>query len=81
MLRSQIQPTPAAAMRHGSIEAVRRRSAGPLTVLGLALLALGAAAARPGPVNGLPLWGFVSVFLLVSLIGAAYLVRRKREGA
>jgi putative ABC transport system permease protein len=57
---------PAATMRHGSVEAARRRRTRPLALAGLVLLALALLAARPGPVNGLPLFGFVSVFLVVS---------------
>ncbi|MGE5715638.1 MAG: FtsX-like permease family protein, partial [Acidobacteriota bacterium] len=57
---------PAATMRHGSIEAARRRRTRPLALAGAALLVLAFLATRPGPVNGLPLFGFVSVFLIVS---------------
>ena len=57
---------PAATMRHGSVEAARRRRTRPLALAGAALLVLAFLATRPGPVNGLPLFGFVSVFLIVS---------------
>ncbi len=57
---------PAATMRHGSVEAARRRRTRPLALVGSALLVLAFLATRPGPVNGLPLFGFVSVFLIVS---------------
>ncbi len=57
---------PAATMRHGSVEAARRRTTRPLALLGLVLLALAAAATRPGPVAGLPVFGFASVFLVVA---------------
>jgi len=57
---------PAATMRHGSVEAARRRRTRPLALAGSALLVLGYLATRPGPVDGLPLFGFASVFLIVS---------------
>jgi putative ABC transport system permease protein len=57
---------PAATMRHGSVEAARRRRTLPLAAAGTVLLALAFAAARPGPVRGLPLFGFLSVFLVVA---------------
>jgi len=57
---------PAAAMRHGSVEAARRRTTKPLAAAGALLLAAAALATLPGPVRGLPLWGFVSVFLVVA---------------
>ncbi len=57
---------PAATLRHGSVEASRRRAVAPLAAAGLLLLALAALATRPGPVNGLPLFGFASVFLVVA---------------
>jgi putative ABC transport system permease protein len=57
---------PAATMRHGSVEAVRRRRTRPFAVAGVVLLVLAALATRPGPVRGLPLFGFASVVLIVS---------------
>ncbi len=57
---------PAATMRHGSVEAARRRRTRPLAFAGAVLLVLAWAATRPGPVGGLPLFGFVSVFLIVA---------------
>ncbi len=57
---------PAATMRHGSVEASRRRRTRPLAFAGAALLVLAWAATRPGPVRGLPLFGFLSVFLIVA---------------
>ena len=57
---------PAATMRHGSVEAARRRRIRPLALAGAVLLALAWAATRPGPVRGLPLFGFLSVFLVVA---------------
>ncbi len=57
---------PAATMRHGSVEAARRRRTRPLALAGAVLLVLAALATRPGPVRGLPLFGFASVFLIVS---------------
>lgn len=57
---------PAASVRHGSVEASRRRAVGPLAAAGLLLLVLAALATRPGPVEGLPLFGFASVFLVVA---------------
>ncbi|MGZ5429456.1 MAG: FtsX-like permease family protein, partial [Thermoanaerobaculia bacterium] len=57
---------PAATMRHGSVEAARRRRTRPLALAGTVLLVLAFLATRPGPVDGLPLFGFVSVFLIVS---------------
>lgn len=57
---------PAATMRHGSVEAVRRRRTRPLALTGVVLLVLAFLATLPGPVRGLPLFGFVSVFLIVS---------------
>ncbi len=57
---------PAATMRHGSVEAVRRSRTRPLALTGVALLVLAFLAALPGPVRGLPLFGFLSVFLIVS---------------
>jgi putative ABC transport system permease protein len=57
---------PAATMRHGSIEAVRRRRTRPLALVGAFLLVLAFLATLPGPVGGLPLFGFLSVFLIVS---------------
>jgi putative ABC transport system permease protein len=57
---------PAATMRHGSVEAARRRRTRPLALAGVALLALAWVAAQPGPVRGLPLFGFLSVFLVVA---------------
>ena len=57
---------PAATMRHGSVEAVRRRRARPLALTGVALLVFAFLATLPGPVRGLPLFGFLSVFLIVS---------------
>lgn len=57
---------PAASVRHGSVEASRRRAVGPLAAAGLLLLVLAALATRPGPVEGLPLFGFTSVFLVVA---------------
>jgi putative ABC transport system permease protein len=57
---------PAATMRHGSVEAVRRRRTRPLALAGVVLLALAFLATFPGPVRGLPLFGFLSVFLIVS---------------
>ena len=57
---------PAATLRHGSVEASRRRAAGPLAGAGVVLLALAALATRPGPVDGLPVYGFASVFLVVA---------------
>ncbi len=57
---------PAATLRHGSVEASRRRAVKPLAVAGVALLLLAALATRPGPVGGLPLFGFAAVFLVVA---------------
>lgn len=57
---------PAATMRHGSVEAARRRRTRPLAAWGAVLLVLAWAAAQPGPVDGLPLFGFLSVFLIVA---------------
>jgi len=57
---------PAATMRHGSVEAARRRRTRPLALAGVVLLVLAWAATRPGPVRGLPLFGFISVFLVVA---------------
>ncbi len=57
---------PAATMRHGSVEAVRRRRTRPLALIGAALLVLAFLATRFGPIGGLPLFGFLSVFLIVS---------------
>ncbi len=57
---------PAATMRHGSVEAARRRRTRPLAVAGSVLLLLAWVATRPGPVRGLPLFGFLSVFLVVA---------------
>ncbi len=57
---------PADTMRHGSVEAVRRRRTRPLAFAGAVLLVLAWAATRPGPVRGLPVFGFVSVFLIVA---------------
>ncbi|MBK9063397.1 MAG: FtsX-like permease family protein [Acidobacteria bacterium] len=57
---------PAATMRHGSVEAARRRRTRPLALAGAVLLVLAWAATRPGPVLGLPVFGFVSVFLVVA---------------
>ncbi len=57
---------PASTMRHGSVEAIRRRRTRPLALTGLVLLVLAFLATRPGPVHGLPLFGFLSVFLIVS---------------
>jgi putative ABC transport system permease protein len=57
---------PAATMRHGSVEAVRRRRTRPLALAGVVLLALAFLATFPEPVRGLPLFGFLSVFLIVS---------------
>ena len=57
---------PAATMRHGSVEAARRRRTRPLAVAGSVLLVLAWVATRPGPVRGLPLFGFLSVFLVVA---------------
>jgi len=57
---------PAATMRHGSVEAVRRRRTRPLAVTGLVLLVLAFLATLPGAIGGLPLFGFLSVFLIVS---------------
>ncbi|MGZ6989455.1 MAG: FtsX-like permease family protein, partial [Thermoanaerobaculia bacterium] len=57
---------PAATMRHGSVEAVRRRRTRPLALAGVVLLVLAFLATLPGPVRGLPLFGFLSVFLIVS---------------
>jgi putative ABC transport system permease protein len=56
---------PAATLRHGSVEAARRRAVRPLAIAGVLLLVLGALASRPGPVRGLPLFGFASILLLV----------------
>ncbi len=57
---------PAATMRHGSVEAARRRRTRPLALVGAVLLVLAWAATRPGPVDGLPVFGFLSVFLVVA---------------
>ena len=57
---------PAATLRHGSVEAARRRATRPLALVGTGLLVLAFLATRPGPVGGLPLFGFVSVFLVVA---------------
>jgi putative ABC transport system permease protein len=57
---------PAATMRHGSVEAARRRRTRPLAVTGVVLLVLAWLSTRPGPVRGLPLFGFLSIFLVVA---------------
>jgi putative ABC transport system permease protein len=57
---------PAATMRHGSVEAARRRRTRPLALAGVVLLVLAFLATLPGPVRGLPLFGFLSVSLIVS---------------
>jgi putative ABC transport system permease protein len=57
---------PAAAMRHGSVEASRRRAVLPLSAGGAVCLILAWLATLPGPVNGLPVYGFASVFLAVA---------------
>lgn len=57
---------PAATLRHGSVEASRQRSVKPLAVAGALLLLLAALFTRPGPVGGLPLFGFAAVFLVVT---------------
>ena len=57
---------PAATLRHGSVEASRRRAVKPLALAGAFLLLLAALATRPGPVDGLPLFGFAAVFLVVA---------------
>jgi putative ABC transport system permease protein len=57
---------PAATMRHGSVEAARRRRTRPLALVGAVLLVLAFFATLPSPVRGLPLFGFLSVFLIVS---------------
>ncbi len=57
---------PAATLRHGSVEGARRRATRPLAFVGAGLLVLAALATRPGPVRGLPVFGFVSVFLVVA---------------
>jgi putative ABC transport system permease protein len=57
---------PAATFRRGSVEASRRRAVGPLALGGVVALGLAALATRPGPVNGLPLFGFASVFLVIA---------------
>lgn len=57
---------PAATLRHGSVEASRRRLVGPLALAGTLFLLLAALATRPGPVGGLPLFGFAAVFLVVA---------------
>jgi putative ABC transport system permease protein len=62
---------PAATMRHGSVEASRRRRTRPLALAGAALLVLAWAATQPGPVRGLPMFGFLSVFLIVA--GSSFL--------
>lgn len=62
---------PAVAVRHGSVEAARRRATPALAAAGILLLALAYAATRPGPVGGLPLFGFASVFLIVSGVSLA----------
>lgn len=74
---------PASTLRHGSVEASRRRAVRPLAVAGLLLLALAALATRPGPVKGLPVFGFASVFLLVagvSLLAPLAVVTVARAG-
>jgi len=68
---------PAASMRHGSVEAARRKQVVPFALIGVTLLVLAYVAARQGPVNGLPLFGFLSVFLIVagvSLLSPAVIV-------
>ncbi len=57
---------PATVMRHGSVEASRRKTTGPLAVCGVVFLGLGWLATRAAPVNGLPVFGFASVFLIVA---------------
>lgn len=57
---------PASAMRRGSVEAIRRSLARPLAMFGGVLLAAAFFAARQKPVGGLPLFGFLSVFLVFS---------------
>ena len=57
---------PAATMRHGSVEAARRRRTRPLALAGAVLLVLAWAATRPGPVRGLPLFGFLAIGLVVA---------------
>ena len=57
---------PASTFRHGSVEASRRRAVKPLAIAGAFLLLLAALATRPGPVGGLPLFGFAAVFLVVA---------------
>ncbi len=57
---------PASTLRHGSVEASRQRAVRPLAVAGALLLVLAALATRPGPVGGLPLFGFAAVFLVVA---------------
>jgi len=57
---------PASTLRHGSVEASRRRAVRPLAVAGVLLLVLAALATRPGPFGGLPLFGFAAVFLVVA---------------
>ena len=72
---------PAATLRHGSVEASRRRAVRPLAAVGALLLALAALATRPGPVEGLPVFGFASLFLVVagvSLLAPAAVVTVSR---
>lgn len=57
---------PAAAMRHGSVEALRRKGTVPLGLAGAASFVLAFLATLPGPVNGLPVFGFLSVFFSVA---------------
>jgi len=75
---------PAAAMRHGSVEALRRRQVAPLAAGGALLLAGAAAASRLGPVGGLPVYGFLAVFLVVAgaslLAPAAVLLAARLAG-
>ena len=56
----------AATMRHGSVEAARRRRTRPLALAGAVLLFAAWAAAQSGPVNGLPLFGFLSLSFVVA---------------
>lgn len=74
---------PAATLRHGSVEASRKRAVRPLAAAALVLLALAALATRPGPVEGLPVFGFASVFLVVagvSLLAPLAVVTAARAG-
>ncbi|MEO6324384.1 MAG: FtsX-like permease family protein, partial [Thermoanaerobaculia bacterium] len=62
---------PAASMRHGSVEAARRGRTIPLALASAGLAILAVLATRPGPIRGLPLFGFLSVFLIMAAAALA----------